>query len=138
RTGWSSFDKISIVNSGGTELTSSTNNWDDTWAYRLGAIYQMNPTTKLMFGYSYDETPQPDEYFSARVPDDDRQLFSLGMTRDFGNWDLELAYMLVDVDTRDVNSADAYTGAEPNGTDAYNGTYKSDSDLISVGVSMKF
>ncbi|MDZ7802826.1 OmpP1/FadL family transporter [Thiohalophilus sp.] len=138
RTGWSSFDKISIVRSDGAELTSSINNWDDTWAYRLGAIYQMNPKTKLMFGYSADETPQPDEYFSARVPDDDRQLFSLGMTHDFGNWNLELAYMLVDVDDRDINSTDAYAGAEANGTDAYNGTYKSDSDLISVGISMKF
>lgn len=140
RTGWSSFDKISVVGGTGSELTSSTNNWDDTWAYRLGTIYQMNPKTKLMFGYSYDETPQPDEYFSARVPDDDRQLFSLGMTHDFGDWNLELAYMLVDVDDRDVNSSTAYggDGTEPNGTDAYNGTYETDSDLISVGVSMQF
>ncbi|MDR9437792.1 MAG: outer membrane protein transport protein, partial [Thiohalophilus sp.] len=84
------------------------------------------------------ETPQPDEYFSARVPDDDRQLFSLGMTRDFGKWNLELAYMLVDVDDRDVNSADAYAGTEANGTNAYNGTYETDSDLFSVGVSMEF
>ncbi|TDY01686.1 OmpP1/FadL family transporter [Thiohalophilus thiocyanatoxydans] len=142
-TGWSSFDKITVVNGGGTELTSSTNNWDDTWAYRIGAIYQMNPKTKLMFGYSYDESPQPDEHFSARVPDDDRQLFSLGMTRDFGSWDLELAYMLVDVDDRDVNSTDSYDptadpSMEPNGTDVYNGTYESDSDLISVGMSMEF
>lgn len=139
RTGWSSFDKITVVNASGTELTTSTNNWDDTWAYRLGAIYQMNPKTKLMFGYSFDETPQPDEHFSARVPDDDRQLFSLGMTRDFGNWDLELAYMLVDVDDRTVDSNEAYTaGGDPNGTDVYNGTYETDSDLISVGVSMEF
>lgn len=140
RTGWSSFDKITVVNSSGTQLNESTNNWDDTWAYRLGAIYQMNPKTKLMFGYSYDESPQPDAYFSARVPDNDRQLFSLGMTHDFGSWSLELAYMLVDVDTRDVNSTDTYTGSgdEANGSTAYNGTYTTDSDLIGIGVSMEF
>ncbi|MFO8023977.1 OmpP1/FadL family transporter [Thiohalophilus sp.] len=135
RTGWSSFDEIVIDYGSGD--TTSTNNWDDSWAYRLGAIYQMNPKTKLMFGYSYDETPQPDEYFSARVPDDDRQLFSLGMTHDFGNWNLELAYMLVDVDDRDF-SGETYTSGEPNGTSLYDGTYKSDSDLISVGLSMEF
>jgi long-subunit fatty acid transport protein len=72
------------------------------------------------------------------VPDNDRQLYSLGMTHDFGNWTMELAYMLVDVDDRDVNSSTAFTGGEPNGTTAYNGTYKTDSNLISVGVSMKF
>ncbi|MDZ7663438.1 OmpP1/FadL family transporter [Thiohalophilus sp.] len=138
RTGWSSFDTIKVVNSNGDELTSSTNDWDDTWAYRLGAIYQMNAKTRLMFGYAADETPQPDEHFSARVPDNDRQLYSLGMTHDFGNWNLELAYMLVDVDDREVNSSDPYAGTEANGTDAYNGTYQSDSDLISVGMSMEF
>jgi long-chain fatty acid transport protein len=130
------------VSSGsGAELNTSTNNWDDTTAYRLGAIYQMNPKTKLMFGYTTEETPQPDEYFSARVPDNDRQLYSLGMTRDMGNWTLELAYMLVDVDDRNVNSTDTYTPgvtADPNGTTAYNGDYSTDSNLISVGVSMKF
>jgi len=138
RTGWSSFDTIKVVNSNGDELTTSTNDWDDTWAYRLGAIYQMNPKTKLMFGYAADETPQPDDHFSARVPDDDRQLYSLGMTHDFGNWNLELAYMLVDVDDRTVDSTDPVDPADPNGTSAYNGTYETDSDLISVGISMEF
>jgi len=135
RTGWSSFDAITIDFGAGT--ITSTNNWDDTWAYRLSATYQMNPRTKLMFGYAMDETPQPDEYFSARVPDDDRQLYSLGMTHDFGDWSLELAYMLVDVDDRDFSSTEVPT-TDPNGTLAYNGTYKSDSDLISVGISMAF
>jgi len=49
--------------------------------------------------------------------------------------------MLVDADDRDINSSDAYipgTTAEANGTNVYNGTYKSDSDLISVGISMEF
>lgn len=138
RTGWSSFDEIAIDYGAGT--MTSTNNWNDTTAYRLGAIYQMNPKTKLMFGYTTEETPQPDEYFSARVPDNDRQLYSLGMTRDMGDWTLELAYMLVDVDDRTVNSTDTYTGPgdEANGTTAYNGDYSTDSNLISVGVSMKF
>ncbi len=137
RTGWSNFDKITIDFGVGT--TTSTNNWDDTLAYRLGAIYQLSPKTKLLFGYSMDETPQPDEYFSARVPDNDRQLYSLGMTHDFGGWTLEAAYMYVDVDNRVVNSSTAYIlGGEANGTDAYNGTYKTDSSLLSIGVSMKF
>jgi long-chain fatty acid transport protein len=135
RTGWSSFDAITIDFGAGT--ITSTNNWDDTTAYRLGAIYQMNPKTKLMFGYTTEDTPQPDEYFSARVPDNDRQLYSLGMTRDMGKWTLELAYMLVDVDEREFSSTEVPT-TDPNGTLAYNGTYNSDSDLISVGVSMKF
>ena len=95
-----------------------------------------------MFGYSIDQKAQPDEYFSARVPDADRQLFSLGMTHDFDGWTLEAAYMHVSTDSRTINSSVTYPKApgdyDPNGTDAYNGTYESSVNLFSIGLSMKF
>lgn len=140
RTGWSSFDSIEIshASAGLTSPTTSTNDWDDAWAYRLGAIYQLSPKTKLLFGYAYDETPQPDAHFSARVPDNDRQLFSVGATHDFGGWTLEGAFMYVTVDDRTVNSSDTFAGGDPNGTTAYNGEYENTVSLFSIGASMKF
>lgn len=138
RTGWSSFDKLSVLDSTGTEQVSSTNNWKDTTAYRLGAIYQVTPKTKLLFGYSKDDSPQPDEYFSARVPDNNRQLYSIGVTHDYGSWTLEAAYMLVDVDDRTVNSSTAVNPADPNGTLAYNGKYETKSTLLGISASLKF
>lgn len=139
-TGWDVFDQIQVKDSAGTVRSSSTNNWDNSWAYRLGAIYKLNSQTKLLFGYSYDETPQPDSHFSARVPDSDRQLFSIGVTHDFGAWSLEAGYMHVKVDDRTVASSTTYvppTG-DPNGTNAYNGAYKSEVNLLGVGLTMKF
>ena len=143
RTGWSSFDKLVIsapaVPPTGLTITS-TNNWDDTWAVRLGAIYAMNEKTNLLLGYSYDETGQPDQYFSARVPDNDRQLFSVGVTHDYAGWTLEASYMYVMVDDRTINSSTAYggPGTDANGTDAYNGTYESSVNLLGIGLSTKF
>ena len=144
-TGWSSFDKFDITTPNGSNLlTSSTNNWDDAMAYRLGAIYRLSPATQLLFGYSLDQKAQPDDYFSARIPDADRQLFSLGMTHDFGGWTLEAAYMHVATDSRTINSTNSYIAkasggdTDPNGTDAYNGTYESSVNLFSIGLSMKF
>jgi len=140
-TGWSTFDKL-VISSPAAGLTiNSTNNWDDTWAMRLGAIYAINPKTNLLLGYSFDETGQPDQYFSARVPDAERQLFSIGMTHDYGAWTLEASYMYVMLDDRTVNQpAGSYAvpGQDPNGTDAYNGTYESSVNLLSVGLSTKF
>ena len=81
RTGWSSFDKLVISAPAAGLSITSTNNWDDTWALRLGAIYAINEQTNLLLGYSFDETGQPDQYFSARVPDNDRQLFSVGIAQ---------------------------------------------------------
>ena len=108
---------------------------------RLGAIYAINEKTNLLLGYSFDETGQPDEYFSARVPDNERQLFSIGMTHDYGGWSLEAGYMYVMLDDRTVNSGTAYVPgvtADANGTDAYNGTYEATVHLLSIGLSTKF
>jgi long-chain fatty acid transport protein len=91
-----------------------------------------------MLGYSYDNTPQPDQYFSARVPDADRQLFSIGASHEINNWKIEYAYMYVDVDKRTVNSSTPFNPADPNGTTAYNGTYESKVNLIGLSASVKF
>ena len=141
RTGWSSFDKLVIAAPAAGMTITSTNNWDDTWAMRLGAIYAINEKTNLLLGYSFDETGQPDEYFSARVPDNERQLFSVGVTHDYGSWTLEASYMYVMLDDRTVNSTTPYVPgvtADANGTDAYNGTYESSVNLLSIGLSTKF
>ncbi len=136
-TGWSSFDVITIyAPAAGTPITS-TNNWEDTTTYRLGLTYKVNNDTRMWFGYSFDETPQPDAYFSARVPGADRQLFSIGMARNMGGWELEASYMFVDVDTRTINSSVVPT-TDLNGTLAYNGTYTSDVSILSIGLSKKF
>jgi long-chain fatty acid transport protein len=135
-TGWSSFDNIEITWAGPT--ITSTNNWQDTWALRLGGIYAFTPKTKLLLGYSFDETAQTQEYFSARVPDNERQLFSIGVTHEVAGWNLEAAYMYVDIDDRTYTADKTFTGGEANGTDAYNGTYESSVNLLSVGLSTKF
>ena len=142
-TGWSSFDQFSITTpNGGATLTTSTNNWDGAMAYRLGAIYRLSTATQILFGYSLDQKAQPDDYFSARIPDADRQLFSLGVTHDFSGWTLEAAYMHVATDSRTINSSVPYPKAlgdyDPNGTLAYNGTYESSVNLFSIGLSMEF
>jgi len=141
RTGWSSFDEIKVVNSTGGTFTTSKNGWKDSYAYRLGLEFKFNPDNKLMFGYSYDESPQPDEHFSARVPDADRQLLSIGASHTFGAWVLQYAYMHVMVDDRTVSSSTPYipgTTPDPNGTTAFNGKYENKVDIIGVSISTTF
>jgi len=144
RTGWSSFDQLVISAPAAPppyNSITSTNNWDDTWAMRLGAIYAINEKTNLLLGYSFDQTGQPDEHFSARVPDNERQLFSVGVTHDYGGWTLEASYMYVLLDDRTINSSTPYVPGvttDANGTDAYNGTYESSVNLVGIGLSTKF
>lgn len=149
RTGWSNFDVIEInapVASPSGPITS-TNNWDDANAYRLGGIYQLSDKTQLRVGYTFDETGQNDEFFSARVPDADRQLLSIGFAHELGGWTLEGGYMYVKFDDRTVDRpagsflaelGAAGAGADPNGTDAYNGDYESSVNLFGLGVTKRF
>lgn len=141
RTGWSEFDQIVIRSKAtGGIIATSTNNWDDASAYRIGATYDLQPNTQLRFGYAFDETPQPDSNFSPRVPDNDRHLLSFGVAQKLNGWTLEAGYMYAMVDERTVSSTTPLTSPaqDPNGTAVYNGEYETDIHLLAIGVSTKF
>jgi len=141
RTGWSEFERIKIRADAGGTLSTSTNKWDDANAYRLGLSYHLTPKTLLRFGYTYDNTGQGNSHFSARIPDADRQLFSVGVGHNLGDgWGLDAGYMYVRFDDRNYNSSVPFGtyGSDPNGTAAYNGKYEADVHLFGLGVTKSF
>lgn len=143
RTGWSSMKSIVIRSkNSGRLLTSSTHNWKDANAWRLGVSYDFNSNTQLRFGYSLDETPQKgDALYSARTPDTDRQTFSIGIAQTISGWTIEAGYMFVILDDHTEYSNTGYTpgpGAEPNGTSAYNGSYEAEGHMLGLGINKKF
>jgi long-chain fatty acid transport protein len=143
RTGWSSFDKLVVDQDQiGTNIVTSYNNWDNANAYRLGVTYDISAETQLRAGYTFDETGQSDDFFSPRIPDADRQLFSFGLGHTFSNgWTLDASYMYVKFDDRSINQTTAHTGAlagETNGTPAVNGDYESSVSLLGLGLTKKF
>ncbi len=139
RNGWSEFQDLTIELSGGSILVSDTNKWSDANAYRLGVTYEVQEGTQLRFGYSYDETPQGDAYFTARIPDNDRQLVSIGIGHTLGSgWEVEAGYMYAFNRARNYRGARPYTGGETNGTTAYAGKYEADAHLIGLGINKRF
>ncbi|MCU7844209.1 MAG: outer membrane protein transport protein [Candidatus Thiodiazotropha sp. (ex Monitilora ramsayi)] len=145
RTGWSSFDTLIVdQNQYGTNIVTSKNDWNDVNAYRLGITYDISQATQLRVGYTYDETPQDDLFYSPRVPDADRQLFSFGLGHTLSNgWTIDAGYMYVIFDDRTLNISPSFVhpapdASETNGTSAVNGTYESSVHLLGVGVTKKF
>lgn len=143
RTGWSSFNKLVVdQDQYGTNVVTSHNEWDNANAYRLGATYDFTPETQLRVGYTLDETPQGKKYFSPRIPDADRQLFSFGIGHTLGNgWTLDAGYMYVKFDKRTIESSTPAVpgvGNETNGTTAVDGTYDSKVHLFAFGVTRHF
>lgn len=142
RIGWSEFDSIEVkTKNGGVVIFNDTNDWEDADAIRLGLTYDIRPTTQLRLGYSYDETGQTDAHFSARVPDSDRQLFSLGVAQRLGQgFTVEAGYMYVLTEDRNYSGDTRYggLGTDVNGSTAVAGTYESDVNLFAIEVSKVF
>lgn len=139
RTGWSSFDTLTINTTSPAGTITSENNWKDQNSYRLSATYQIDPSLQLRFGYTYDETGQPIELFSARTADADRQLFSVGLEKKLDNGlAIEAGYMLVKFDDTTLNATGFTIPGEPNGSLLYNGKYETTVHLFGIGVSKSF
>jgi long-chain fatty acid transport protein len=141
RTGWSEFDEIKVTGDvTNTTILLDKNDWEDANAYRLGMTYQLLDQVQLRFGYAYDETPQGDAHFSARVPDNDRHLFGVGVGHRLADgWQVEAGYMYVMFEDRDYRSSTPYLGGgEINGTNAINGDYSAHVHLFGLEVSKSF
>lgn len=143
RTGWSDFDRL-VINTGlsapfPSQITSA-NNWKDVNAYRLGISHQLNARTRLRFGYTFDKTPQPRDYYSARIPDNDRHLFSIGVNHKIDpSMEVDAGYMYVKFkDYKHAATGAGPVAGDPNGSAAYNGDYSSNVHLVGVGVTKRF
>ncbi|MEW6117225.1 MAG: outer membrane protein transport protein [Nitrospirota bacterium] len=93
--GWSAFKRLKInldqaVIFQNTSITPR--DWKDTYAFNIGAKYQLNDTVALSAGYLYSGNPIPDETFEPSIPDADIHLFSLGASLKHKSWKLDLAY----------------------------------------------
>ena len=141
RTGWSRFSSI-VVNAapplGGATLLTSTYDWRSSNAYRLGLHYALSRDVKLRAGYAYDVTGATNAGFSARVPDANRQEFSFGANQRLGAWSLSAGYMYVLFNTRTYTSNRTLSGTDPNGTSAYDGTYKTHAQLFGISIGRRF
>lgn len=141
RTGWNNFDTLEVKNEKyGSTIFTSVNKFDNANAYRLGVTYDYTQATQLRIGYTFGETPQKADSFSPRVPDSDRQLFSLGVGHTLSDgWTFDVGYMYVQFDERTVNNDKApVAGEELNGTSAVNGTYDSSVHLLGLSVTKTF
>ncbi len=131
--GWNNFQDITAISDAGTELTSVTQNYQTTWAFAIGAEYDVNETWTVRGGYQFDQTPTTDEFRTSRTPDGDRNWFSAGATYhmtpqidlDFAATYINVAEGKIDVSR---NSGLAQVSADTDGSVG----------IVAVGLNYKF
>ncbi|MDR9440408.1 MAG: OmpP1/FadL family transporter [Halomonas sp.] len=137
-TEWSSFDELVVEFEDGSS-SPTTENWDDTWAFSVGANYALTPQWLLRAGLGLDESPVPSaEFRTPRVPDTDRQWATLGATwMPSPELGITAGYMHVFADDGDIDQQ-----ATPSNENAskgnLSGTYEVSADVFALSVDYRF
>ena len=132
-THWSLFKVLSVVGNNGQGISSTNEQWRDTWSVSLGSNYRIDDKWQVRGGVAYDEAPVKDAFRTPRVPDSDRIWVSFG-----GSYaltpatDLTFAYGHIFGSSAPVS----FTNNAASGT--LSGSYDNNVDLFSFSVSLKF
>lgn len=140
-TQWSVLEKLVIENGGGASGPFKTSieelHWEDSWAYSVGADWKMGDALTLRAGLGIDKTPVSDAHRSVRVPSEDRQVVSLGMSYALNDsTSIDMAYMFLKEDTAHVNASKSVSSI--NGPLTYSADYKGMGHLVGAQLNMKF
>lgn len=92
---WSKFKELRIELPAGAE-TVSPQNYKDTVSFRIGGEYTLTEQrAAVRAGFVYDPTPMPRESLTARLPDIDRKVATLGGSKYFGDFGAHLGLLWV-------------------------------------------
>jgi long-chain fatty acid transport protein len=138
RVGWSEFKTINVTTLAG--VTAIPQNYHDTTTGAVGLDYDVTHAWTMRAGVAYDPTPTPDDGRSARVPDGNRWMFSLGTTvRPARNIAIDGALSYVHLQRSPLDSdATAYAGTPVATPISYEGEVSGHAVIVSSGVTFKF
>ncbi len=93
--------------------------WHNTWAYSIGASYQVNPHWVLRTGFALDQSPTTNEYRTVRIPVGHRKILTFGTGwQASDNLTIDLAYAYIRENTAGVNQQASFMRP------AYRATYR--------------
>lgn len=134
-TGWSSLQSLNVIGAGGSTISSSPENWKDTYYLAAGVNYKPVEKWTLHFGVAYDQAPLNDQTRTARIPDATRYWAASGVTYAVTpktNVNFGYAHLF----TQGGNITDAAGAAEGGGV--LSGTYRDSVDIVSASFAMRF
>ncbi len=138
-TGWSSFEELRIQYANPKQPDSvTTEAWQDTLRYSIGADYQYSEKIILRSGIAYDETPVPDpQHRTPRIPGNDRTWLSFGMSYVYSPAIIiDVGYSHLFISDSKVNHSLESSLAPLNAT--LNGTYEASVDILSAQLTWNY
>jgi long-chain fatty acid transport protein len=131
-TGWSSIQELKVSRTTGEVLSTTPENFRNTWRISAGANYRYTDAWTLRGGAAWDQTPVRDAERTPRLPDNDRTWLALGAQYKINNnWAVDLAYAYLFIRDASINQNEGSTAA--NGL--VSGTYKSNVNIVGLQVT---
>ena len=133
-TDWHSLQSVDIYrdNAARTQLAHESFQWEDSRAYSLGAEFDLSEAFTLRGGLSLDQTPTQDAHRTPRLPDNDRRIFTVGMTWNVSDTlSIDAAYMRIQIKDPSIATTSS-SGSR------LVGEYSGNANLLGVGAQLKF
>jgi long-chain fatty acid transport protein len=131
-TGWESLQSVDIYRDNGAVVGSEAFEWKDSWFYSIGGEWDMSDALTFRAGVGYDETPTHDDTRTPRLPDNNRTVYTLGLTWNATpNLSVDAAYMRVQIDDPKVATTSS-SGSH------LNGEFTGHADLLGVSAQYRF
>jgi long-chain fatty acid transport protein len=131
--GWNNFGEIDVRRDGTAtaDPAATVQDYQNTWAFAVGAEYLASDEWKLRGGVQFDQTPTTDEFRTSRTPDGDRTWLALGATYSMTpQIDLDVAATYIHVESGTINVA--------RGGGRTIASTEGNVGIIAAGVSYKF
>lgn len=129
---WSSFDEIRVEFANPLQPDAVEQvNYKDTTRYAAGIDYRLNNQWIVRGGYAYDESPTNEAYRTARIADDRRRYYALGVSWTAPkNWRVDAAYNRVEIADNDYDRVGRFG-------DRMRGEFEGAANVFSIGVTKR-
>jgi len=107
--------------------------WNDVFAYGIGADYKFTDKIDLRCGFFYVESPIPSATLDTALPDANKHGATLGLGYLFKDVQLDLAYTFIKLNDRDVTN-----DVGSNTVSDIDGTYKGYVNIFAAGFTYKY
>lgn len=139
RTGWSSLQDVTIDFANPYQPDSREDfHWKDTMFYSVGADFALNDSLTLRAGVAHDQAPTNDTDRTPRLPDNDRNLYSVG-----ASWhatpNLSVDFSLTHVTIKDSTTNLPINPNPPQSRyTSLAGSYNGSANVFGLGVTWQF
>jgi long-chain fatty acid transport protein len=134
-THWNVIKNLTFVRTTGAVLASTPENFRNTWRYSAGVNYHYDDQWLFRGGYAYDQTPVNTTDRTPRLPDNNRNWFTVGAqykwTKDLA---IDFGFAYIWISDPQINQNEGSTAA--NGL--IKGNYSSNVQIYSAQITYSF